>query len=165
MERTREKVPDHYRYVIADIVKQDTTKVQREMLSGQHNMVQWAVDKGTFASTVHALYDTLDYSEDSKEAMMFGLQKAGILSDEKPSEMKLVCFFALAVFPVIASTHRSICSQQPCIFFGLYSGTPLACVEAAPPRHRRSGFQAGGCVQYFQEELSQRGYAILFSQF
>ena len=95
MEDAREKVPDHYHYVIADVIKPETDKVTREMISGNNNAVQWSTDKGTFAGVVQILFDTMGYSEDAKEAMVFGLKRASILQDEEIKKLKLVCDIAV----------------------------------------------------------------------
>ena len=112
MEEAREKVPDHYRYVIADVLKPDTDKVTREMISGNHNAVQWSADKGTFAGVVQILWDTIDYSEDAKEAMVFGLQRASILQEEEIEKVKLVCndvfFCILAAFCIFATSDMTV---------------------------------------------------------
>ena len=91
MEDVREKVPDHYRYVIADVIKPETDKVTREMISGNNKAVQWSTDKGMFAGVVQILFDTMGYSEDAKEAMVFGLKRASILQDKEIEKVKLVC--------------------------------------------------------------------------
>ena len=81
MEDAREKVPDHYSYMIADVIKSETNKVTREMISSNNNAVQWSTDKGTFAAVVQILFDTMGHSEDAKEAMVFGFKRASILHD------------------------------------------------------------------------------------
>ena len=95
MEDAQEKEPDHYRYVIADVIKPETDKVTREMISGNSNAVQWSTDKGTFAGVVQILFDTMGYSEDTKEAMVFGLKRALILQDEEIEKVQLVCDIAV----------------------------------------------------------------------